>query len=297
MRQLLLLLFFAFLVVVNGATAQIDQLAPHRIGIIVSNVDSAVVWYQQHLGCRLYKSMDFPEYDSLKIRFLQHPYFDIELVEKKTSIPIKKLLPDYDINKAPLQGLAKVSFRVPHIKEVFARMQQNKVRITIPLTHDKTFDTDFFMIEDRDGNMLQFLEDKSAEKHFIALLVKDLDASLAWYRDKFGFTMIDTVHVTRANIKAAILSWNGLLLEMLQNPKTVLNSRIKELQPDNVGNQGFLKLGFYVQDLEGLQAQLKSKGVKIKYPVLTADGFSRKLKLFIVEDNEGNMVQFYNYAN
>jgi hypothetical protein len=42
--------------------------------------------------------MSFPEYDGLKINFLKRNKFEIELVEKKTSLFVKQLKPDYDSN-------------------------------------------------------------------------------------------------------------------------------------------------------------------------------------------------------
>lgn len=131
--------------------------------------------------------------------------------------------------------------------------------------------------------------------HFIALFVTNLDSTVKWYEQKLGFTIIDRKEVAAANIKAAIMSYNDLLVEVIQHPKSVTSNQVKEKFPDNIGTQGFFKLGIYQENLDALEASLKSKGVKIRYPVLTADGFSKKLRLFIIEDPEGNMVQFYHY--
>src|SRR5687768_14677154 len=142
-----------------------------------------------------------------------------------------------------------------------------------------------------------FAQTKRPPPHFIGLFVANLDSALVWYRDKLEFKIIDKVQDDSTKAKFALISWNGLLMEMIEHPQVVLNKQIKENLPETIGNQGFFKLGFYIQDLESLQDKLKSKGVKITYPILKAEGFSQKLKLFIIEDYEGNMIQFYNFLN
>lgn len=133
------------------------------------------------------------------------------------------------------------------------------------------------------------------EKHFTGLLVKDMDASIAWYRDKLGFKVVDTVNNPNSGYRFALLSWNNTLVEIIAHAKVLSDKQIKAALPDNAGTQGFFKLGFFVDNLEEFQEELKSRGVKILHPVLKAEGFTRKLKLFIIEDNEGNMIQFFNY--
>lgn len=138
-------------------------------------------------------------------------------------------------------------------------------------------------------------QSKYEEKHFTGLFVSNLDAALAWYRDKLDFEVIDTVNNTGSGYRFALLAWNGTLIEMIEHPNIITGEQIKECYPENTGIRGFFKPGFYVKDLEEYQDNLKSRNVTILYPVLKAEGFARKLRLFIIEDLEGNMIQFFNY--
>lgn len=140
-----------------------------------------------------------------------------------------------------------------------------------------------------------FGQSKYEEKYFTGLFVKNLDSSLNWYSEKLDFKVIDTVSNPKSGYKFALLSWNQILIEMIEHPKIITAKQIKENYPESTGTQGFFKLGFYVKELDSLQEKLKSKNVKILFPVLKAEGFTRKLKLFIIEDCEGNLIQFYNY--
>jgi uncharacterized glyoxalase superfamily protein PhnB len=152
--------FFACLLFSINVFGQ-TQLKPIRLGIIVNNIDNATRWYEKNLGFEVYKRMSFPEYDGLKINFLKRDQFEIELVEKMMSLSIKKLKPDYDSNKTPLEGIMKLAFEVNDIQLLFNQLKKNnQVKFVTKLSHDQTFDVDFFMIEDLDGNLLQFLGKK-----------------------------------------------------------------------------------------------------------------------------------------
>lgn len=135
-------------------------LQPLRVGITVSNIDRASAWYEKNLGFITYKKMQFPEYDSLYIHFLKQGEFEIELVSKKTMLSIQKLRPGYDMNKEPLQGFIKLVFTSNDIQALFQKLQQNGVKEVLGITHDKEFNVDFFLIEDMDGNLLQFIQMK-----------------------------------------------------------------------------------------------------------------------------------------
>lgn len=131
---------------------------PFRLGITVRNVDQASRWYEENLDFKTYKRMNFPEYDSLKIYFLRNGEFEIELIEKRTSFSIRTLRPDYNLNKEPLEGFAKVAFRIDNIGQVYEKLKRNGVKEIMGITHDQEFREDFFIVEDMDGNVLQFVK-------------------------------------------------------------------------------------------------------------------------------------------
>jgi hypothetical protein len=83
------------------------------------------------------------------------------------------------------------------------------------------------------------------------------------------------------------------LIEIIESKKVLSRSRIREAVPDYSGIQGFFKPGFYIKDLESWQKTLQGRGVKIKFPLMKNEKF--KMNFFIVEDPEGNLLQFYNF--
>lgn len=135
-----------------------EKLEPYRLAIFVKSVEQSSQWYERNLDFSIYKKMDFPQYDSLKIYFLRHNGFELELIEKRTSFSIRKFEPNYNSDKAPLRGFTKIAFRVDAINRVFEKMKQNGVKVIMGITNDKEFDEDFFMVEDLDENTVQVIK-------------------------------------------------------------------------------------------------------------------------------------------
>lgn len=126
---------------------------------------------------------------------------------------------------------------------------------------------------------------------FIGLFVSQLDSTKSWYENKLGFKVMQYKKIS-PQLSFAMLEWNGIWIEMIQNPKVTQRKKFAETFPGAAGVDGFFKLGFQVDNIEALEAKLITKGVKFKYPMMTNDEF--KMKLFIIEDPEGNLIQFYN---
>lgn len=151
-----LLFIFSFLIA-QYSLAQL-KIEPTRIGMFVSNVDKASSWYENNLGFKTYKKLEFPEYDSTTIAFIKNGQFEIELIQKSTSFPIESIKPDYDLNKEPVEGIFKITFRVTGIQQVYNKLKENGVKEIIGLTYDKEFNQNFFIVADFDGNFIQLIE-------------------------------------------------------------------------------------------------------------------------------------------
>jgi catechol-2,3-dioxygenase len=126
---------------------------------------------------------------------------------------------------------------------------------------------------------------------FIGLFVNNVDSMKTWYAEKLGFKILDDKKVSN-DIGFAMLEGHGIWIEMVYNSKTVSKASFKKSFPESTHLEGLFKLGIYTTELEKVEKELKEKGVKFRYPMLTNDTFA--MKLFIVEDPEGNLIQFYN---
>jgi hypothetical protein len=96
---------------------------PYLAGLVVKDASRSAAWYCQNLGFEISKTMDFPQMDSLRIIFLKLGGFELELVQKRTSFGITKVVPGYDHEKTPLQGITKVAFMIHGVREVADRLR------------------------------------------------------------------------------------------------------------------------------------------------------------------------------
>lgn len=139
-------------------TTDESAVRPYTIGIVVSDIEKATVWYERALELKVYKKMDFPDYDGLKIYFLEGPHFQLELIAKDTSFSIDEYVEGYNINDKPMIGLAKVAFRVPDIVAAQKRLADLGAEEVLGITESDEFDNTFFIVRDQDGNVLQFIQ-------------------------------------------------------------------------------------------------------------------------------------------
>jgi hypothetical protein len=159
----IILLFFSasLLTAQNNHTGQEvnpdSSMRPYLIAIVVQNVENTAAWYKEKLNFEIIKKLDFPEYDSLKIIAMKYGETELELIQKKTSFSINKFVPDYNgFSDAPLRGFAKIAFWVHNIDKLAARLKLMNVKFYRNLYDDKSFGVRSFIIEDIDGNSLQF---------------------------------------------------------------------------------------------------------------------------------------------
>ena len=133
------------------------KLLPYRAALSVSNVNKISKWYQDVLGFKFTRRMDFDDY-GVHIEFLETNGFGIELIEKQGSKSKQERMPDLK-DTSLLQGLTKVGFLVENIEDVSASLKEKEVKIVFDVTDDPEEDMRWMIIEDPDGNIIQFFEE------------------------------------------------------------------------------------------------------------------------------------------
>jgi catechol 2,3-dioxygenase-like lactoylglutathione lyase family enzyme len=136
---------------------------PCLMSISVANLDASVRWYGDVLGFREVKRLDLPA-SSLRISFLEHNGFRLEMIEFKHSVSLEAIrskFPGVD-DRAKVQGFGKLAFAVPKIGEVAAALKAKKVKFVRDVTREKDTGETWFIVEDVDGNWVQFFEAEKA---------------------------------------------------------------------------------------------------------------------------------------
>jgi catechol 2,3-dioxygenase-like lactoylglutathione lyase family enzyme/ketosteroid isomerase-like protein len=124
---------------------------------------------------------------------------------------------------------------------------------------------------------------------FFAVSVRDAAATAAWYRDRLGFETLRDGASPDGAVRFALLRRRDDLIEIVQRqtplppPAAAAGDRSHEL--------GTFKVGFWVDDLAGLEAKLRGQANSFRHGIVTPEGAD--YRTFAVNDPDGNVVQFF----
>ena len=127
----------------------------------------------------------------------------------------------------------------------------------------------------------------------VAFTVTDLDKSIAWYKDIFGFELISrvTFSIPAGSAETAIIKSGDLRLELLQVENA---KRIEELfaeAPQHlliIGNKGLV---LQVDNVAVATKELEEKGVTFVWKELYIAG--DKMLCTMIEDADGNKINIF----
>jgi catechol 2,3-dioxygenase-like lactoylglutathione lyase family enzyme len=125
---------------------------------------------------------------------------------------------------------------------------------------------------------------------FFALSVRDLDASAHWYSDVLD---LHVVMRTPKTDKAAVvvLEGGGLIVELIRHDDAVSLAAAARGITDPILVHGIVKAGLVVRDFDALLARLRARQARIAFGPYPARPDQRAN--VIVEDNAGNLIQFF----
>jgi catechol 2,3-dioxygenase-like lactoylglutathione lyase family enzyme len=131
---------------------------------------------------------------------------------------------------------------------------------------------------------------KAAAGAFFALSVADIPASVKWYSEKLGLTVVMEVP-KRDGVAVAVLEGGGLIVELIQHDAAVPLSVAAPAVTDRQFVHGLFKVGVVVEDFDRAVATLRAGGVTLVAGPFPARPNQRANVLF--RDNAGNLIQFF----
>lgn len=130
----------------------------------------------------------------------------------------------------------------------------------------------------------------AAKGAFIGLSVADLDASVKWYTEKLGLTVVMRPPKIEKST-AVILEGGGLIVELMHHDDAVaLSTAAPHIARDYLVH-GIFKAGLVVDDFDKAIAALRARGVPIAIGPFSATAEQRANA--IIRDAEGNYIQLF----
>ena len=130
---------------------------------------------------------------------------------------------------------------------------------------------------------------KIKQINHVAIVVEDIDESLAFWRDALGIEMHELRDVPAEKSKVAFLPVAGSEIELVQ-PTSDDSGIAKYLAKRG---QGMHHVCLEVDDIDGMLAQLKTKGVRLinEQPKIASDG--KRYAFIHPESTSGVLVELY----
>jgi methylmalonyl-CoA/ethylmalonyl-CoA epimerase len=130
------------------------QLKPLHVGISVTDMEQALVWYQDNLGFRLLKDDGWVPPLDARVCFLENGGFQLELFQYRDPIPqsADRTHPNLDLRTV---GTKHVAFCVEDLSSVRAQLLENGVDIA----HEASMGQERVMfIRDCCGTLIELIE-------------------------------------------------------------------------------------------------------------------------------------------
>ncbi len=124
----------------------------------------------------------------------------------------------------------------------------------------------------------------------VALSVMNLNEAIAWYTDKFGFTLKYRTPAIEG-IELALMEKNGLYVDLIHHPEPVNLEPERKDPPFHLQITGLRNLVFFVDDIAAADAELKAKGVDLMWESNFLPHLGTKVTAF--RDMDGNLVAYW----
>ncbi|MCB0279466.1 MAG: VOC family protein [Calditrichaeota bacterium] len=127
--------------------------------------------------------------------------------------------------------------------------------------------------------------------YFSAIIVTDIDTSIAWYTRHLGFELLKRNEFTAQNIRQANLKTGDILIELIEAKGKTLNSAELRQREEKRFSSGYFKFGLKLKEFDAWVKKLRNEGVDFYGDVVT-DPLLQK-RMVIIKDPDGNYLQLF----
>lgn len=278
-----------------------NKYRPAIFALTVTDIDRSMGWYTQYLYFTRDTIMHFPEY-GISVGMMHQGDFFLELVEFSDGISRdSSLLPQ---GYFEIDGFFKIGFQAKDLTALYENLAaKEEIKMVAPLgdlsppADDYPWPDQFFLIEDPEGNYVQFFSLKESQSEpeemltpfLMAISSPDIKTSIAWYQQQLGATLID--HLPEPDNERAILDKDGFILELGEFSSYMhVDSMNLQTEVSLSKVQGIRKLSFMVDDIQTPYETLKAAGVTFDFE-LTEQKSMAFDRYFMIQDYYGNSIQ------
>lgn len=121
----------------------------------------------------------------------------------------------------------------------------------------------------------------------VGVSVPNMDASIQWYQDMLGFTLVSDQFIPSLSARIAFLEHGEFSVELFQIEGAASLPEERRFPNLDIRTHGTKHVAYAVQDLRVLMTGLKAKNVDVALDIFTMEG---DLVAFI-RDNSGNLIE------
>lgn len=122
----------------------------------------------------------------------------------------------------------------------------------------------------------------------VALTVSDLERSVRFYRDNFGFTRQETIRVEAEDLTICLLQAGGVVLELFAYGSSEPLPDYRRTPATDLRTIGTKHLALATADIATVYARLAANGVTLATELRV---FAHGLRYFFVADPDGILVE------
>jgi catechol 2,3-dioxygenase-like lactoylglutathione lyase family enzyme len=156
MKIVLTVFLFLIIISLNTIIAQPSAVDAFSSSIVVSDIDTSTAWYVNNLGLKVRNKLE-NKARGVTIVNLENQGILIELIEINNSLDKNEIIKEYP-QGTKLTGFMKSGFRVAELDEWHQFLEKQKVKFRGRIVTDSHTGKRTFLVEDPDGNIIQFFE-------------------------------------------------------------------------------------------------------------------------------------------